>query len=187
MMKTMKINSLVKLGAISTLILGTTNCSISANTTSNSDPETVANNSQQEQTQSNSLEIASDTFFCGNINGRPTIMARHHWGNIPVIGFQSEAFTSDGWSPQKRCEDISERLEEFHVKGWLNHLTQEDMRIDGKLIPVICISEKERPHFTLPRGQVGLLMTLTQQDDGEEILATLKGIGKNFGEGALIH
>lgn len=134
---------------------------------------------------------AKDIFFCGSINEKPTIMARHHWGNIPVISFKSEAFSSDGWPPQKRCQEIAKRLDEFYEKGWLKYLTKENLPIEkeGKKIkvPVICIAAKDRPHLSLPREEVGLLMTLTHKDDGDAIIATLQEISNNPAQGAVVH
>ena len=117
-----------------------------------------------------------DIFFCRIVNNKPTIMARHHWGNVPVIKFGSRVFEKNGWSPQKRCEEISQRLDEFHAKGWLKHLSEEYIPKEGKLVRVICIAPYERPHLRFGETQIGLLMTLTQQDDGEAILTTLRSI-----------
>ena len=120
--------------------------------------------------------VRSNTFICGTINNKPMIMARHHWGNLPVIEFSSRVFEKDGWSPMRRCEEISERLDKFYVKGWLKYLSEEYIPRDGKLVRVICIAPHERPHLRFGETQIGLLMTLTKKDNSEAILTTLKSI-----------
>jgi hypothetical protein len=135
-------------------------------------------------------EVDNQTFFCGELNGTYTVIARHHWGNIPIIRFQSLAHKE--WTPKMRCEKIATRLDEFYAKGWLKYLTFDRMEVSkglgkGKVkVPVICISPEDVPnHDGLPSGQVDLLMTLTEQDDGQKILATLKNLNKEVPEDPL--
>ena len=70
-----------------------------------------------------SLPISrSNVFFCGEIDETPTIVARHHWGNVPIIKFKLTDFEKEDWTPQKRCEVIAGRLADFHKRGILVHL-----------------------------------------------------------------
>ena len=55
-------------------------------------------------------------------------------------------------------------------------MSEEYIPKEGKLVRVICIAPHERPHLRFGETQIGLLMTLTQQDDGEAILTTLRSI-----------
>ena len=88
---------------------------------------------------------------------------------------------------------MAKRLDEFHEKGWLKYLTYEEKfpvtkGLETVKVPVICIAEEDVPdHMSLPRGEVGLLMTLTQEDDAKAIMAALKEISNNPAQGAVVH
>ncbi len=66
----------------------------------------------------------SDKFFCGegyeNNKIAPTIFANHHWGNVPVMRFESSQFPD--WPPEKRCQEIAKRLTDFYHRGLLVHV-----------------------------------------------------------------
>lgn len=90
-------------------------------------------------------------FSCANQGGVPTTMANMTNGKqIPVIRWTSSVFTGDGWTPERRCQEVSSRFSEFNDNNQLRYLTTGKM--NG--MNVICIA--------LNRGDrcIGLVYTL---------------------------
>ena len=54
--------------------------------------------------------------------------------NVPMIRWTSSTFDAAGWTPARRCQEVSQRFETLRQQGRLNYLTTG--RING--IPVIC-------------------------------------------------
>ncbi|NET37703.1 MAG: hypothetical protein F6K19_37765 [Cyanothece sp. SIO1E1] len=140
--------------------------------------------SNQSETFSKSkIAVQSNTFFCGrNDNGAPTLMARSDWGNIPVISFETDYFSESGWSSERRCKQISSKVQNFEKRGLLKHLTTET--VNGE--QVVCISKQMRRHLNLPPGDVGLLMTLRQDDNPYEVIDALSQTS-SLSSGGLVH
>ena len=82
------------------------------------------------------------TFFCRDIYDRAsgdTIPATLVWiperqGNIRLIGWKSEFFSKYGWTPEKRCEVVTDRFAKFHKDGQLKFLTTGYV----KGLPIVC-------------------------------------------------
>ena len=90
------------------------------------DPST----STRATTVSNTTSLArTNTFFCGDVEGVPTVFARKHWGNTPLFSFVRTLGEFDGWTPQARCNDLAKRFSRFHDEGLLIYLE------DGLLPP----------------------------------------------------
>ena len=79
---------------------------------------------------------ATSEFFCGQSQGIPTTMARTAKGDVAVIRFKSEHFSSTGWTPQRRCEEVSQRFNRFNQAGTLQFLTTG--RMNG--YNVVCVA-----------------------------------------------
>lgn len=109
--------------------------------------------------------ISSEKFFCGTFNGAPSTMTKSSktGQNIPIIMWRSSHFTSNGWSPIRRCNEVSRRFNSLHNKGQLKYLTTG--RMNG--LPVICGSSYEGG------GCSGLLYTLKP---GQNASTTLKNL-----------
>jgi Circadian oscillating protein COP23 len=60
-------------------------------------------------------------FFCGNYEGKPTTVAQAAQGDVPIIVWATEK--GGGWTPQKRCEEVSKKFQDFYNQGMLNYLT----------------------------------------------------------------
>ena len=62
-------------------------------------------------------------FYCGISEGKPaTIVRTAARGNIPLIVWNNEAFSASGWTPKKRCEEVSARFQRFNDNGQLNFM-----------------------------------------------------------------
>jgi hypothetical protein len=74
-------------------------------------------------------------FICTRINGVYTTLAKRTNGNDrPVIRWVSNDFEQKGYTTEKRCQEVSNRFQTYHVSGDLNYLTTGQM--NGQ--PVIC-------------------------------------------------
>lgn len=74
-------------------------------------------------------------FVCVRINGVYTTLAKRANGNDrPVIRWISNDFEQKGFTTEKRCQEVSNRFQSYHVSGNLNYLTTGKM--NGQ--PVIC-------------------------------------------------
>ena len=56
-----------------------------------------------------------NTFFCGMSEGKPATIVRTARGNVPLIVWSNEAFSASGWTPKRRCEDVSARFQRFQL------------------------------------------------------------------------
>jgi Circadian oscillating protein COP23 len=80
-------------------------------------------------------QAAATSFSCGTSNGMPTTVARTHDGrSVPMIRWTSNAFDGAGWTPERRCQEVSQRFESYRRQGRLTYVTTG--RING--LPVIC-------------------------------------------------
>jgi Circadian oscillating protein COP23 len=107
-------------------------------------------------TISDPSQAQTTTFYCGTSqNGIPTTFARTPRGNVEVIRWTSNRFSRAGYTPQRRCEEVSKRFQIFHSRGMLSFISAG--YVNG--LPAICAGESnlpcssERLLFTLKRGQ----------------------------------
>ncbi len=101
-------------------------------------------------------------FFCHDFFDRasgekiPTTVAwvPERQGHVRFISWKSEYFAKSGWTPQKRCQEVSRKFQNFFDSGKLNYLTAGT----NNGLSVICavqINEKcngENQLFTLKTG-----------------------------------
>ncbi|NJO41125.1 MAG: hypothetical protein HC769_28065 [Cyanobacteria bacterium CRU_2_1] len=110
---------------------------------------------------------ATTFFFCGMDGGVPTTLAHTDEGDVPIIRWTSNFFNDSGWTPQARCEEVSERFQKYYEQEVLDFITTGV--INGE--PVVCVAtEQDGPC-------VGLLLTLRRGvDDPDETLQQLFNI-----------
>jgi hypothetical protein len=99
-------------------------------------------------------QAGSANFFCGRSQGVPATIAKTSRGNVPVIRWVSNQFTSSGYSPQKRCQIVSQKFQQYKNDGTLKYLTTGQH--NG--IPVVCVASYKGGScsgvlFTLKPGQ----------------------------------
>ena len=101
---------------------------------------------------------------CMNANGVPaTVVSTKSGKQVPIIYWKSDTFSGSGWTPTRRCQEVSARFQEYHQSGMLNFITTG--RMNG--LPVICVAK------TNGGGCAGLLYTLKP---GQNATATLKKV-----------
>lgn len=84
----------------------------------------------------------STTFFCGvSSDGVPTTFANTRRGRVQVVKWTSEFFTDSGYSPERRCQEVSSRFQRHHSSGRLSFLTAG--YLNGQ--PAICAGNSSPP------------------------------------------
>jgi hypothetical protein len=115
--------------------------------------------------------IPKNRFFCGTSNGQPTTLMRGSKRNVPLIRWTDASFP-EPWNPQRRCEEISQRLQRFHDNQVLSYMGAK--MLGGQ--PVLCLTDD--------RGQCrpdGLLVTLKPRTNLQQ---TLQRLASNLRGGA---
>jgi hypothetical protein len=111
-------------------------------------------------------QAQSNTFFCGQSQGEFVTMARTARGNVPVIRWVSNYFSGSGYTPEKRCEIVSQKFQQFNQDGRLQYLTTG--RVNG--LPVICAAS------SYGKGCDGVLFTLKAGQNPNQVLQDLMGV-----------
>ncbi|MDJ1180438.1 COP23 domain-containing protein [Roseofilum sp. BLCC_M91] len=107
-------------------------------------------------------QAQSARFYCGTSQGSPATLANTPRGVVPVIVWQSPYFEASGYSPQRRCQEVSSRFQTFYSKGSLEYLTTGI--VNG--YPVICVSQTNGGSC----ADTEVLFTLKQGDDANRVL-----------------
>jgi hypothetical protein len=111
--------------------------------------------------------VAQDKFYCGNYSGVPATLTTSRSGNVvPIILWKSNVFSADGWSPERRCQDVSQRFNTLHNQGALQYLSTG--RMNG--MPVICAASSKGS------GCSGLLYTLKPGQNASQTLKNLLAV-----------
>lgn len=99
--------------------------------------------------------IAKDYFFCGkDPHNRPTTYVNTPTGNVPLVRWVSHYFEPSGYTPGVRCQDVSQRFNQFYRQGILNFITTGFINNQ----PVVCVASRmggpcTATLFTLKSGQ----------------------------------
>ena len=113
-------------------------------------------------------------YSCGSSNGVPSTMARTGKGNeVAVIQFKSQHFTDSGWTPERRCQEVSQRFNNLHQKGLLRQAFLTTGRKNGQNI--ICVASEQGA----PCMSNGILFTLRPGKDSNETLRNLVNVARS--------
>lgn len=107
---------------------------------------------------SNTYEKVS--FSCTTRNGVPTTVAQTSQGTIPVIRWVSDFGNEVGYTPQKRCEEVSNRFQQYYNQGVLNFVTTGRQNNQN----IICVSSEKGGTCQ------GLLFTLKPSDNPSQVI-----------------
>lgn len=67
--------------------------------------------------------VQRTSFICASgANGLPTTYAVTTRGQVPVIRWFSDYFSSGGFTPERRCQEVSARFQNFYNSGQLNFI-----------------------------------------------------------------
>lgn len=131
----MKLQSMIALLTGSALVLSVSACS------SNSPSEKV-------------------TFSCETRKGVATTVAETSRGDIPVISWVSDFGSEVGYTPEKRCEEVSNRFQQYYNKSVLNFVTTGRQNNQN----IICVSTEKGGACQ------GLLFTLKPSDNPSQVI-----------------
>lgn len=109
------------------------------------------------------VQASEQRFSCATSGGAPATMAKTKRGYVPVIRWTSDYFGASGWSPQARCQEVSDRFEIYHQQGTLNFLTTGRMNRES----VVCVANREGGPCS------GLLFTLKSGSNPGQTLQKL--------------
>jgi WD40 repeat protein len=106
-------------------------------------------------------------FSCATVSGVPTTLALMKSGKqVPVFRWVSEVFDGVGWPSLRRCQEVSNRIDQLNLQGRLGFLTTG--RING--MSVVCTSSKDKGECD------GLILTLKPGENASEALTRLINI-----------
>ncbi|NEP09382.1 MAG: hypothetical protein F6K14_03920 [Symploca sp. SIO2C1] len=93
-------------------------------------------------------------FSCEKSDGAPTTFVRTPSGKYPIIKWVSNYFSGAGYTPEVRCNHVSNRFQVFYDNGVLNYITTGIVNNQ----PVVCVANIyggpcQGILFTLKRGQ----------------------------------
>lgn len=104
----------------------------------------------------------ASSITCIDANGVPATVVKTKSGKqVPIIYWKSTTFSGSGWTPERRCREVSMRFQQFHSTDNLEFITTG--RMNG--LPVICVANSNGGPCA------GLLYTLKP---GQNATATLQ-------------
>jgi Circadian oscillating protein COP23 len=110
--------------------------------------------------------LQTKAFVCGTSKGAPATIAQTNRGDIPVIRWTSDLFRDAGYTPEKRCQEVSARFQQYFRNQKLNYLTTGVMNNQQ----VICVADRKEGDCT------GLLFTLKRGSNPSQVLKSLLAI-----------
>jgi len=105
------------------------------------------------------------SFYCSTSAKEPRTVAKTKTREINLVVWSSEAFDKSGFSPLRRCKEVSERLQGFANVGSLRYITTGVINNQKAICIASTRGGKCRPN--------GLVLTLEPQDNPNEVLKTL--------------
>jgi hypothetical protein len=99
--------------------------------------------------------VEARSFVCSTAAGAPaTNVVTQSGQQVPLIRWTSGVFNGAGWTPERRCQEVSGRFDTYFRQGRLDFITTG--RMNG--LPVICTARRNGGPcdgllFTLKPGQ----------------------------------
>lgn len=119
----------------------------------------------------------STKFACQNLKGVPTTVARNKRGQwVPIIQWVSQAFATEGWTPDRRCQEVTSRFNHFYASGQLKYITSG--RMNG--MPVVCVTPQDNG------GCSGQLFTLKSDQNPAATVRKLIAIKNSGGRASVL-
>lgn len=106
-------------------------------------------------------------FICDPKSEKPTMVARTLKGDIPVVTWEYEGFSNDGYNPLTRCNNVADRFEKARQSGSLEYNYVTTGTLNGW--NVVCLVKNKGDSCT----EQGLLFTLHDEKDSKSILLEL--------------
>lgn len=131
---------------------------------------------------SNPTSVVGARFSCESLNGQYTVMYQPESQPDQYFPWATPATLGDGWTSERRCNEISQRLESYRPDGLIELRTDVENSYN-----TVCVTTENDPScrivFTVPPGQNPtstrdrVFQNLTVADSGQETTAvnTYKG------------
>ncbi len=107
-------------------------------------------------------------FACLRHQGKLATVVKTKKGHVPVVIWDSTAFSSAGFSPVTRCKTVTRRFKSLHSSGRLKYLTAGQLNSQ----PVICATMRSTDNCTAKN----LLFTLKPGSAPQGVLQRLNDI-----------
>jgi hypothetical protein len=118
-------------------------------------------------------------YRCIQLKGIPTTIVDTAKGRIQLIIWQSDYFGDSGWSPKKRCEEVTSRFQRLSNSGNLKYVATGTINSQS----VICAAEKRTSGYKCRAD--GLLLTLQSNDNPNKVLSELFNLSARTSAGGL--
>ncbi len=109
-----------------------------------------------------------DIYSCINQNGTPLTVVDTNRGRIELIVWESNYFRASGWTPNRRCQEVTQRFQRFSDENKLTYITTGQM----KGYPVICVGKMSPPQGYSCMND-SLLITLQKGENSNQVLESL--------------
>jgi hypothetical protein len=122
----------------------------------------------------NFVSAGTTKFVCGTWKGAPATIAKTPKGDVPIIRWSSKHFESAGFTPQKRCQIVSRKFQQYYNDGSLKYITTQKVKGNN----IVCVAPEDQS------GCTGQLFTLTPGRDpspGEKLkqLMDIRNLASN--------
>jgi len=107
------------------------------------------------------------TFACEIENKIPTTVARTRQQSISIVRWVSDFGSQANYTPQKRCEEVSNRFQIYYDRGELNYITVGRQNNQN----IICASRHSNSCSQL-------LLTLKPEDNPQRVIKQLFDVGR---------
>ncbi|MFM5901767.1 MAG: COP23 domain-containing protein [Dolichospermum sp.] len=111
-------------------------------------------------------QAQSRQFTCASVDNYPVTVVRHpSRGSVPLIVWTKTSQINDTWTPQKRCEQVSDRFQKLQNQGQLRILKTGTVNRQS----VICGLETDQGAC----NKKNVLLTMTKNRDPKQVLEIL--------------
>ncbi|MEG4801936.1 COP23 domain-containing protein [Microcoleus sp. ARI1-B5] len=108
-------------------------------------------------------------FVCGKSGGQPATILQRAGGNVTIIKWVSNSFSESGFDAQRRCQQVSDRFQQYQKMGALKYLTTGIINRQ----PVICVANRPGGDCARELPNNGLLFTVKPGSDARDTLTRL--------------
>ena len=105
-------------------------------------------------------------FTCENHQGIPITVAKTPTKDVPIIRWVSDHFAGAGYTPEKRCQEVSLRFQSYYDQGLIRFMTTGRMNSQS----VVCVTSQEQGPCQ------GLLFTLKPESNPNKTLLELMAV-----------
>jgi Circadian oscillating protein COP23 len=121
----------------------------------------------------------SVVFTCTDVSGRLATAVQTKKGNVPLVYWDSAAFNSAGFSPQVRCQKVTQRFTNLYGSGQLKYLAVGKVRSQS----VICGLKVSKASC----NSENMLFTIKPESDPRNVLRQLNAVRNRAANSAAVN